>query len=112
RLVRPETAVVHAVEDTEVHGLEAVAHNGQRAAHDDGHRLVEVAALHLGLQVDLVDAAVLVDRLGAFFVSHVSSLWCLWFGIADAASLAERVPSRFAGPSRCSLTRHPQSLAF
>ena len=44
---------------------------GQGAAHDDGHGVVEVAALHLGLQVDLVDLAVLVLRLGADVVSHM-----------------------------------------
>ena len=37
--------LVHREEDAPVHGLEAVAHVGQRAADDDAHRVVEVRAL-------------------------------------------------------------------
>ena len=39
-------AVVHRVEDAAVHRLEPVAHVGQRAADDDGHRVVDVGLLH------------------------------------------------------------------
>lgn len=75
RLVRAESAVVHAVDHAAVHGLEAVAHVGERAPDDHGHGVVEVAALHLRLQVDLVDLAVVVALVdvGTFFVSHVFS---------------------------------------
>lgn len=64
--------VVHAVDHAAVHRLQAVPHIGQRATDDDAHRVVEVAALNLDLQVDLVDVAVVVvrGRVGAFFVSH------------------------------------------
>ena len=41
-LVGAVAAVVHRVDHAAVHGLEAVAHVGQRAADDDAHRVVEV----------------------------------------------------------------------
>ncbi len=54
-------AVVHRVDDAAVHGLEAVAHVGQGAADDDRHRVLDVAALHLGVEVDRLDPVVLAD---------------------------------------------------
>ena len=53
--VGPVAAVVHRVEHAPVHRLEPVAHVGQRARHDDAHRVVEVRPLHLQLQVDRLD---------------------------------------------------------
>ncbi len=50
--VGTEAAVEHGVQDPRVHRLEPVAHVGQRAADDDRHRVVDVAALHLVLDVD------------------------------------------------------------
>ena len=50
-------AVVHRVEHAAVHRLEAVADVGQRAADDDRHRVVDVGALHRGLQLDRLDPA-------------------------------------------------------
>ena len=38
-----------------MHRLEAVADVGQRSPDDDRHRVVDVAALHLGLDVDRLD---------------------------------------------------------
>ena len=89
RLVGAETAVVHAIDHAAVHGLHAVAHIGQRTPDDDAHRIVEIAALHLGVEIDLVDAAVVVvgHGLGTFVVCHrllffsrlglaVVSRWC------------------------------------
>ena len=54
--VGPEALVVHRVQHAAVHRLEAVADLGQRAADDDRHRVVDVAALHLLLEVDRLDA--------------------------------------------------------
>ena len=54
--VGPEARVVHRVQHAAVHGLETVADLGQRAADDDAHRVVDVAALHLLLDVDRFDA--------------------------------------------------------
>ncbi len=45
-------AVEHRVQDAAVHRLEAVADVGQGPAHDDAHRVVEVAALDLLVQID------------------------------------------------------------
>ena len=70
---------VHGVEAAPVHGLEAVAHVGERAPHDHAHRVVDVVAAHL-----LFDGHVLQhagDRrrgrlsgfvLVLFFVAHVA----------------------------------------
>jgi hypothetical protein len=70
--IRAIAAVVHRVDDAAVHRLEAVAHVGQRAPDDHAHRVVEIAALHLELEVDLLD---LVVSLGIEFrasrVSHI-----------------------------------------
>src|SRR5918994_1864498 len=51
-------AVVHRVEDPAVHRLQPVAYVGQRAADDDGHRVVDVGLLHERLQLDRLDAVV------------------------------------------------------
>ena len=42
----------HSVKNTAVHGLEAVAHVGQRTGHNHRHRIVDVGGLHLLLDVD------------------------------------------------------------
>jgi hypothetical protein len=55
--VRLHPGVVHAVEDASVHGLEAVAYVGERAADDDRHRVVEEARAHLLLEHPVLDAA-------------------------------------------------------
>ena len=53
--VGSEPGVVHRVEHTAVHRLEAVAYLGQRAPDDDAHRVIDVAVLHLLLDVDRFD---------------------------------------------------------
>ena len=53
--VGPEARVVHRVEHAAVHRLEAVADLRQCAADDHAHRVVDVAALHLLLDVDRFD---------------------------------------------------------
>ena len=45
--VRRVIVLIHRIEDTPVHRLQAVAHVGQRAAHDHAHRIIEIAAAHL-----------------------------------------------------------------
>jgi len=54
---RPHARVVHAEEHAPVHGLEAVAHVGQRSAHDHTHGVVEIRGPHLVGDLDLVYAA-------------------------------------------------------
>ena len=46
-LVGRVAVLVHREQDAPMHGLQAVAHVGQRAAHDHAHRVIEVGALHL-----------------------------------------------------------------
>ena len=53
--------------------LEPVADIRQRAADDDPHRVVEVAALHLGLDVDRLDPVV---TGGLVRFSHPVALRC------------------------------------
>ena len=63
RLVRAVAAVEHRVDHPAVHGLQAVAHFGQRTPDDDAHRVVEVGTLHLQLEVYLLDLVVRVVDL-------------------------------------------------
>jgi hypothetical protein len=39
--------LAHRIEDAPVHGLQAVAHIGQRPGHDHAHGVIEVGTLHL-----------------------------------------------------------------
>ena len=50
--IRREAQVVHRDQDAPLHGLQAVAHIGNRARHDHAHRVIEVRLLHLGLNFD------------------------------------------------------------
>ena len=66
RLVRRDAALVHRVEDAAMDGLEAIAHVGQCAGHDDGHRVLEERGAHLASEVGLGDLAdVDVERADA-----------------------------------------------
>src|SRR5690606_22860500 len=81
-------AVVHGVEHAAVHRLQAVADIGQRARHDDAHRVLDVAALHLGVEVDGLDPVV-HGGVGHDIPSGMTSGgWC-------------RRPGR--GPARCQM---------
>ena len=44
--------LLHRVENAAMHGLQSVAHVGQRAADDDRHRIVEIRPAHLVFDVD------------------------------------------------------------
>ena len=50
RARRREAVLGHREQDAPVDGLQAVAHVGQRAPDDDGHRVVQVRRAHLGLE--------------------------------------------------------------
>ena len=54
--VRRQPQLVHGVEDAPVHGLQAVAHVGQRAVHDGRQRVRQVALFQRVLEVDRLDA--------------------------------------------------------
>ena len=51
-LVGRDAFLVHRVEDAAMHGLQAVAHVGQRAPDDHAHRVVEIRPPHLVFDVD------------------------------------------------------------
>ena len=54
----PVAVVPHRVQDATVHGLEPVPHIRECSPDDDAHRVVDVASLHLGLDVDRLDPVV------------------------------------------------------
>ena len=54
---RLQAEVVHRVEDPAVHGLQPVAHVGQRPADDHAHRVIDVGRAHLLLELALLDAS-------------------------------------------------------
>ena len=66
-----ELQLAHGVEDAPVHGLQAVAHVGQRAVHDGRQRVGEVALLQRILQQDRLDA---VGTGQNWFVAHAIGL--------------------------------------
>ena len=98
--IRPISTVVHRVEHAAVHGLEPVTHVGQRALHDDAHRIVEVRALHLDLQVDRLDPT--AGRWGLRRLGHRCSLL--------AVRVRRRARAR-SGWSRCRGTGRPLRCA-
>ena len=55
RRIQPQLA--HGVEDAPVHGLQAVAHVGQRAVHDGGQRIGQVALFQRRLEFHAFDGA-------------------------------------------------------
>ncbi len=57
RPARPVAVGPHRVEDAAVHGLQPVAHVGERARDDDRHRVVEEARAHLLLELARLDPA-------------------------------------------------------
>src|SRR4029077_20893784 len=81
--VGPVPAVVHRPQDAGMDRLEAVPHVGQGTADDDRHRVVDVAALHLDLDVDWLGpvpsawrgARVHVGHLLAFLMSLLANGW-------------------------------------
>ena len=56
-LVPVVAELAHREQHAAVHGLQAVAHVGQRAAHDHAHRVIEVRLLHLVFEIDVQDFA-------------------------------------------------------
>jgi len=68
--IGPVQAVVHRVQDADVDGLEPVPDVRQRPADNDGHRVVEEAALHLDLDIDRLSPSLAGRRL---YIGHVPS---------------------------------------
>ena len=112
--------VVHAPEDPALHRLQAVAHVGQRARGDDGHRVVEEGVLHLLLDLDRLDraeregggevggvvGAVVVD--GGVVVGHqmsrnLTSLALVWMNcLRDSTSSPMRIDITSSASAACS----------
>ena len=71
RLVRRQVVLIHGVENTPVHGLETVAHIGQRAADNDRHRVVDVRAFHLMDKLRLHDGLLREQNVLVFMMKLV-----------------------------------------
>ncbi len=97
-------AVEHRVEHAAVHRLEAVADVGQRAPDDDRHRVVDVGALHRGLQLDRLDAA--AER-GGGRLSHVVAFLDSSVSMSELERLRGYRRARRHVASRCSLRSAP-----
>src|SRR5208282_5458894 len=67
--------VVHGHENAPLHGLEAVAHVGQRARDDYAHRVVEIRLLHLGFDIDREQYRLVC------LVRHFPSLWLSFYAV-------------------------------
>lgn len=98
------SAVVHRVQHPAVDRLEAVPYVGQRTRHDDGHRVVEVGALHLRLEPHGLDTHAHARDGGLLFGHHrgvlVGHCWSKSF--RTAACLYGRLRCRGSGrPWRC-----------
>ena len=70
--VRAVAAVVHRVDHAAVHGLEAVTHIRQGSTDNNGHCVVQVGALHFGLQVHLFNVTVVVYAFNTTVADNVS----------------------------------------
>ena len=68
-----EAHLVHAEENAAMHGLQAVAHIGQGAAHDHAHGVIEIRPLHLVFDVDGNEVPVASATAGA-----QRQLWAGW----------------------------------
>ena len=81
-----------------MHGLQAVAHVGQRAAHDHAHGVIEVGALHLvvdGNQLDVAGRLVPARAAGAFIV-RIGQGWSFLKRSALSREAAYLMPLRQA----------------
>src|SRR3954453_7011228 len=94
--VGPEAGVVHRVQHAAVDRLETGTDLGQRPADDDAHRVIDVAALHLLLDVDRFDAVggrAVVSRRQGGVSPRVSALcvfgyWPLYAKEATASGIS------------------------
>jgi len=76
--------LAHCVQHAPVHGLEAVAHVGQRAADDHAHGVVEIRLSHLVFQVDRQDFARYFNHEQTLVFSLESLAQCPLAGPAGA----------------------------
>ena len=53
RLVRGQAGFIHGVKNTAVNGFQTVTDIGQRSAHNNGHSVLNIGALHLVFQMGL-----------------------------------------------------------
>ena len=107
--VGSEPGVVHAVEDLAVHRLQPVTHVGQRPSHDHRHRIVDVAALHLRLDVHRFDPVVRsLRRFGR--VGHSASSYRDEQVVHRPQPIGRDVTSEGAEPGRRPQDAGPRSL--
>ena len=97
--------LAHRVQDPAVDRLEAVAHVGQGARHDDAHRVVEVADPHLVLDADRSEIAQVV---GHVLVSPVGSGTAGCVGMVIGAGARDGRRGRGAGRTGRRSRRRPR----
>ena len=73
--------LVHGVEDAPVHGLQPVAHVGERAADDHAHRVIDVGRPHLVGDRDRLDVAVARPEGGVLLSSAKGRIAYLWVAV-------------------------------
>ncbi len=112
-LVPVDAQFAHGVEDAPVHGLETVAHVGQRAGHDHAHGVVEVGTLHFigdGDGADVAGAAVLVaagaSARWVLVVRHLS----VTFSVRELRLRKLRLQRLPVGRKRQALRAQPELL--
>jgi hypothetical protein len=82
---------VHREEDAAVHRLQAVAHIGQRTAHDHAHGVVEIRPLHFLHDGNRLDVGRELAAAGSALLSQIRSRSL--FGITGEF-IAEQAPER------------------
>ena len=70
--VRTVAAIVHRVDHTAVHRLEAVTHIRQGTTDNNRHRIVQVGTLHFSLQVHLLNVTVVVYAFSTTIADYVN----------------------------------------
>lgn len=102
-LARDIAAFIGRIEDAAVHGFQAVAHVGQRAADDHAHRVIEVTRLHLVDDVDRRDA-VLGGRRRRIFFGQDPAFFLLigrWFSSSRWAAKKPAIRAILTGIFHC-----------
>ena len=73
RLIRSVIQLDHGIEHTSLNRFETIPHIRERTGHDDGHRIVDVRATHLLIDLDrFYDTRLPFYNL--FFVIHIQML--------------------------------------
>src|SRR5919106_4281751 len=93
RAIRSKAALQHRPQDPAMDGLQAVSNIGERAPDDDGHRVVEVRALNLVLELNVLDPAG-----EQTFLRHLDSSFVVGASLAFGSLLGPHTPGPATHP--------------